>query len=73
MIGLNHTHNSPSAAAVDQTLEPVTSKCRQKCSPLQIIESLTEKTWGRVCVIFGGRKNKARNGETPLRTGKYFE
>ena len=44
-----------------------------KCSPLQIIEPLTEKTLGRDCVIFGERTNKERNGETPLRTGKYFE
>ena len=45
----------------------------QKCSPLQIIEPLTEKTWGQGCVIFGERKNKERNGETPLRRRKYFE
>ena len=45
----------------------------QKCNPLQIIETLTEKTWGRDCVIFGERINRERNGETPLRTGKYFE
>ena len=50
-----------------------TSKWRQKCSPLQVIEPLTEKTWGRGCVNFGEQKNKKRNGETPLRTGKYFE
>ena len=48
-------------------------KMTSKCSPLQIIEPLTEKTWGQGCVIFGERKNKERNGETPLRTGKYFE
>ena len=55
-------------------IEPMTSKWRQKCSPLQIIEPLTEKTRGEGCVIFGERKNKAeRNGETPLRTRKYFE
>ena len=51
----------------------MTSKLRQKCSPLRIIEPLTEKTWVRGYVIFGERKNKERNGETPLRTGKYFE
>ena len=45
----------------------------QKCSPLQIIEPLTEKTWGQGCVIFGERKYKERNGETPLRRMKYFE
>ena len=32
-----------------------------------------KKKWGRDCVIFGEKKNKERNGETPLRTGKYFE
>ena len=44
-----------------------------KCSPLQIIEPLMEKTWGQGCVIFCERKNKERNGKTPLRTRKYFE
>ena len=28
-------------------VEPITLKWRQKCLPLQIIEPLTEKTWGR--------------------------
>ena len=51
--------------------EPVTSKWRQKCSQLQIIEILTENTWGQDCVI-GEQKNKERNGKTPLRMGKYF-
>ena len=46
---------------------------RQKCDPLQIIEPSTEKTWELDCLIFGEQKNKERNGETPLRTGKYFE
>ena len=48
---------------------------RQKYSLLQIMEPLSEKTWGRGCVIvnFGGGKNKEQNGKTPLRTGKYFE
>ena len=49
------------------------SKWRQKCNPLQIIEQLTEKTWGQGCVIFGERKNKERNGETPLRRRKSVE
>ena len=49
-------------------IEPLTSKWRQKCSLLQIIEPLTAKTWGQ-----GERKNKERNGETPLRMSKYFE
>ena len=51
----------------------MTSKWRQKCSPLQIIEPLMEKTWGQGCVKFCERKNKERNGKTPLRTRKYFE
>ena len=46
---------------------------RLKCSPLQIIEPLTDKTWGQFYVIFSERKNKEQNGETLLRTGKYFE
>ena len=50
----------------------MTSKLRQKCSPLQITEPLTEKTWGQGCVIFGERKNKEQNGETPLRMIKIF-
>ena len=46
----------------------------KKYSPPQIIEPLTEKTWGQGCVIFGERKNIERNGETPLiRRRKYFE
>ena len=41
----------------------------QKCSPLQIIEPMTEKTWGQDCVIFGEQKTKRemakllKNGE----------
>ena len=54
-------------------IEPMTSKWRQKCSLLQIIEPLTEKTWGQGCVIFGERKNKERNGQTPLGRRKYLE
>ena len=30
------------------------------------------KSWGRGCILFGER-NKERNGETPLKTGRYFE
>ena len=44
-----------------------------KVQPAADIESLTERTWGQGCVIFGERKNKERNGETPLRRRKYFE
>ena len=44
-----------------------------KVQPAEIIEPLTEKTWGQGCVIFGERKNKERNGKTPLRRRKYFE
>ena len=54
-------------------IEPMTLKWCQKCSPLQVFESLTEKTWVRGCVIFGEQKNKEWNGETPIRMGKYFE
>ena len=39
----------------------------------EIIELLNEKTWGQGCVIYGERKNKERNGETPVRRKKYFE
>ena len=51
----------------------MTSKWLQKCSPPQNIEPLTEKTWGQRSVIFGERRNKERNGETPSRRRKYFE
>ena len=34
------------------------NRWRQKCSPLQIIEPLTEKTWGQGCVIFGEHKKQ---------------
>ena len=47
-------------------IEPVTSKWRQMCSLLHVIELLTEKTWAQGCVIFGEQKNKEQNGETPL-------
>ena len=52
-------------------IEPMTSKVQpaadhwtddvkmtSKMQPIQIIEPLTEKTWGRGCVIFGEQKNK---------------
>ena len=42
-------------------------------SKVQIIGPLTDKTWGRDSATFGEQKKKERNGETPLRTGKYFE
>ena len=31
----------------------------------KIIEPLTEETWEQASVVFGERKNKERNGETP--------
>ena len=68
---LRHIESMTSKEQPAEIIEPMTSKWRQKCSPLQIIEPLTKKTWGQGCVIF--RKNKERNGETPSRTGKYFE
>ena len=57
----------------------ILNQWRQKVQPaacfrcMQIIEPLNQKTWGRDCVIFGERKKKERNGETPLRVAKYFE
>ena len=38
----------------------ILNQWRQKCSPLQIIEPLMEKTWGQGCVIFGERKKRAK-------------
>ena len=69
---LRHIQSMTSKVEPAAIIQPLTSKWRQKWSPLQIIQPLTEKTWGRVC-DFGEQKNKERNGETPLRTGKYFE
>ena len=57
----------------DVKIFAILNQWRQKYSPPQIIEPLTEKTWGQDCVIFGERKNKERNGETPLRRRKYFQ
>ena len=53
----------------DVKIFAILNQWRQKYSPPQ----LTEKTWGQGCVIFGERKIKERNGETPLRRRKYFE
>ena len=39
-------------------IEPMTSKWRQKCSPLQVIEPLTEKTWNEVVLFLASRKTK---------------
>ena len=57
----------------DVKIFAILNQWRQKYSPPETIESLTEKTWGQGCVIFGERKNKERNGETPLRRREYFE
>ena len=48
-------------------------KMTSKVQPTADYWMLTEKTWGQECVIFGEQKNKERNGETSLRTEKYFE
>ena len=48
------------------------NRWRQKCNPLQIMEPLAEKTLGQGSVILVSGKTE-RNGETPSRTGKYFE
>ena len=61
---LSYWTNDVKGKARCKIIEPITSNWRQKCSPLQIIEPLTEKTWGRDCAIFGEQKNKRRNGET---------
>ena len=70
---LHHIESMTSKVQPPKIIEPMKSKWRQKCSLLQIFDPLTEKTWGQGGVIFGERKNKERNGETPLKTGKYFE
>ena len=70
---LRHIESMTSKVYPPKIIVQMTSKWRQKYSPLQIIEPLTEKTWGQGGVIFGERKNKERNGETPLRRRKYFE
>ena len=70
---LRHMDSMTSKVEPSENYWPLTSKWRQKCSLLQIIEPLTAKTWGQGCVIFGERENKERNSETPLRRRKYFE
>ena len=47
----------------------MTTKWRQKYGPLQVIEPLTEKTYGRGCLMFDEQKNKEQNGEIPLKRG----
>ena len=36
----------------------ILNQWRQNCSPLQVIEPMTQKNWGRGCVIFGERKTR---------------
>ena len=38
-------------------IEPMMSKWCQKCNLLQVIELVTEKTWGQGSAIFGEQKN----------------
>ena len=47
-------------------------KMTSKCSPLQIIEPLTNKPGDKV-VLFWWTEKQRVNGETPSRMGKYFE
>ena len=53
-------------------IEPMTPKFHQKCSPLQIIGLLIEKTWGRGCVIFGEQKNKKAKWLNSFKNGEIF-
>ena len=69
---LRHIQSMTSKVEPAANYSTVDVKMTSKVEPLQIIQPLTEKTWGRDC-DFGEQKNKERNGETPLRTGKYFE
>ena len=64
---LRHIESITSKVSPPKIIEPLTLQWGQKCSPLQIIESLTEKTWGQGCVTFGERKNIERNSEAPSR------
>ena len=57
---LRHIETMTSKVEPSENYWPLTSKWRQKCSLLQIIEPLTTKTWGQGCVIFGERKNRAK-------------
>ena len=68
-FGKNLCHIESMTSKVEPTENYWTNdvKMTSKMHPPQIIEPLTEKTWGQGCVIFGERKNKERNGETPLR------
>ena len=48
-------------------------KMTSKVQPAADYWTVDRETWRQGCVIFGERKNKERNGETPLRRKKYFE
>ena len=48
-------------------------KVMSKVQPAVDYWTVDREAWGQDCVIFGERKNKERNGETPLRRRKYFE
>ena len=75
IFGKNLRHIESMTSKVEHTKNYWTNdvKMTSKVQPAEIIEPLTEKTWGQGCVIIGERKIKERNGKTPLRRRKYFE
>ena len=50
----------------------MTSKWGQKCSPLQIVEPLTEKTWGWGCVIFWWAEKQRAKWRNFFKNGEIF-
>ena len=48
-------------------------KMTSKVQPAADCETVDQENLGTRLCYFGKRKNKERNGETPSRTGKYFE
>ena len=75
-FGKNLRHIEAMTSKVQPTADYWTDdvKMTSKVQPAADYWTVDEKkNWGRDCVIFGEQKNKERNGETPLRTGKYFE
>ena len=67
-----YTHQTSECFFTKVLIHVKLNQWRQMCNTLQIIEPLTEKTWGRDCVIFGEQKNKERMAKL-FRIGKYFE
>ena len=69
---LRHIQSMTSKVEPAANYSTVDVKMTSKVEPAADYSTVDRKTWGRDC-DFGEQKNQERNGETPLRTGKYFE